>query len=103
MQFFHGFGDSHAAALDQHFGNVGGGGVSHSLEIHHQVGADFFKGAKAFLIISISVQDVPGFIVKFTVSCKLFFQIRLKLLILRDLQQLLQGIHAHLGILIYIV
>ena len=65
MKFFHGFGDSHAAALDQHFGDVGGGCVGHGLKIHHQVGADFFEGAKAFFIVSVPVQQVAGFAVEF--------------------------------------
>ena len=89
MKFFHGFGDSHAAALDQHFGDVGGGGVGHGLKIHHQVGTDFFEGTKAFFIVSVPVQQVAGFVVEFAVAFQLFFQIGLKLLIFCDVQKLL--------------
>ena len=73
MKLFHGFGNSHAAALDQHFGDVGGGVIGHGLEVNHKVGADFFKGAKTFFVISVPIQNIPGFVMKLPIALNLLF------------------------------
>ena len=80
-------GNSHAAALDQHSGDVGGGVVGHGLEVDHKVGADFFEGAKAFFVISAPIQDVPGFVMELSVALELLFQICLQFFVFRDLKQ----------------
>ena len=73
------------------------------LMVNHKVGADFFKGAKTFFVISVPIQNIPGFVMKLPIALNLLFQTCLQFFVFRDLKQLLQGVYTHLGILIHIV